>query len=89
MHRVAAHSPKPDFFASCANVAKERKRSFLRLRRASVAPTDLGFSASKSRRTPGLRREEVAAAAGAGLTWYTALEQGKPIPVSTASLCHN
>lgn len=35
------------------------------------------------RRTPGLRREEVAQLAGIGITWYTWLEQGRPIHVST------
>jgi len=34
------------------------------------------------RRTPGLRREEVAQLAGVGVTWYTWLEQGRPINVS-------
>lgn len=66
--------------------ARRELADFLRSRRASVAPADLGFPASKSRRTPGLRREEVAAAAGVGLTWYTALEQGKSIQVSASFL---
>jgi transcriptional regulator with XRE-family HTH domain len=38
------------------------------------------------RRTPGLRREEVAQLAGVGITWYTWLEQGRPINVSSQVL---
>jgi MmyB-like transcription regulator ligand binding domain/Helix-turn-helix domain len=42
--------------------------------------------AGPRRRTPGLRREEVALLAGVGVTWYTWLEQGRPINVSTQVL---
>jgi len=59
---------------------------FLRKRRARLSPADVGFPPGKGRRTLGLRREEVAALAGVGLTWYTSLEQGKDIRVSTAFL---
>src|SRR5512136_2647243 len=38
------------------------------------------------RRTPGLRREEVALLAGVGVTWYTWLEQGRPINASVQVL---
>ena len=55
---------------------------FLRQRRESLSPESVGLSAGKRRRTPGLRREEVAALAGVGLTWYTWLEQGRDISVS-------
>ena len=52
---------------------------FLRARRADLHPEDLGLDSYPLRRnTPGLRREEVAAAAGVSLTWYTRLEQGQP-----------
>lgn len=47
---------------------------------------DVGLPAGKRRRTPGLRREEVAALAGGGITWYTWLEQGRSIRVSTSFL---
>ena len=66
--------------------ARRELANFLRSRRASVAPADFGFPVSRLRRTPGLRREEVAAAAGVGLTSYTAREQGKLIQVSTSFL---
>ncbi len=59
---------------------------FLRSRRESLSPLDVGLPAGKRRRTPGLRREEVAALAGVGITWYTWLEQGRSIRVSTSFL---
>jgi len=59
---------------------------FLRRRRESLSPLDVGLPLGKRRRTPGLRREEVAALAGVGLTWYTWLEQGRDINVSSAFL---
>ncbi|MBV8067253.1 MAG: helix-turn-helix domain-containing protein [Candidatus Eremiobacteraeota bacterium] len=55
---------------------------FLRTRRAKVAPSDVGLADGARRRTPGLRREEVALLANIGTTWYTRLEQGLPINVS-------
>lgn len=59
---------------------------FLRRRRESLTPRDVGLPVGRRRRTPGLRREEVAALAGVGITWYTWLEQGRAIKVSTAFL---
>lgn len=57
---------------------------FLKTRRAKILPSQAGLPfATTRRRTPGLRREEVAQLAGVGLTWYTWLEQGRPIHVST------
>src|SRR5947207_15081093 len=50
---------------------------FLRSRRARLAPLNVGIASSGRRRTPGLRREEVAALSGVGLAWYTWLEQGR------------
>ncbi|MGC4936681.1 helix-turn-helix transcriptional regulator [Kribbella sp. DT2] len=55
---------------------------FLKARRAQVAPGAVGLPAGGRRRTPGLRREELAQLAGVGVTWYTWLEQGRPINVS-------
>jgi transcriptional regulator with XRE-family HTH domain len=55
---------------------------FLKARRARVAPEDVGLPRGGRRRTPGLRREELAQLAGVGVTWYTWLEQGRPINVS-------
>jgi transcriptional regulator with XRE-family HTH domain len=55
---------------------------FLRSRRARLSPRDLGLDTARPRRTPGLRREEVAVLAGVGTSWYTWLEQGRDINVS-------
>lgn len=59
---------------------------FLKARRAQVSPADVGLPPGPRRRTPGLRREEVAQLAGVGVTWYTWLEQGRPINVSSQVL---
>lgn len=56
---------------------------FLRTRRAKIVPSDVGLADGARRRTPGLRREEVALLANIGATWYTRLEQGQPINVSS------
>src|SRR5215212_11401014 len=55
---------------------------FLRKRRASLQPGDVGLPNGGRRRTPGLRREEVALLAGVGTTWYTWLEQGRDVRAS-------
>ncbi|WP_039802437.1 helix-turn-helix transcriptional regulator [Nocardia araoensis] len=57
-------------------------RDFLRTRRARLTPEDIGLPTVGRRRTPGLRREEVAIVAGVGVSWYTWLEQGRDITVS-------
>jgi transcriptional regulator with XRE-family HTH domain len=59
---------------------------FLKSRRMRLSPADFGFPSGDRRRTSGLRREEVVALAGVGLTWYTWLEQGKEIQVSASFL---
>jgi transcriptional regulator with XRE-family HTH domain len=60
--------------------------AFLKTRRARIAPGEVGLPAGARRRTPGLRREEVAQLAGVGVTWYTWLEQGRDINVSVQVL---
>jgi len=59
---------------------------FLKTRRAKISPLIVGLPEGSRRRTPGLRREEVAALAGIGITWYTWLEQGRQIQVSAQVL---
>jgi transcriptional regulator with XRE-family HTH domain len=59
---------------------------FLRSRRERIAPEQVGLPPASRRRTPGLRREEVATLAGVGVTWYTWLEQGRDINASTQVL---
>ncbi|WP_326600710.1 helix-turn-helix transcriptional regulator [Streptomyces sp. NBC_01803] len=70
--------------------ASDRRRlelaAFLRGRRARITPADVGMPPGLRRRTPGLRREEVAQLAGVGITWYTWLEQGRPINASAQVL---
>jgi hypothetical protein len=64
----------------------ERRRSeladFLRRKRESITPADVGLPNGGRRRTPGLRREEVAQLADVGTTWYTWLEQGRDVRAS-------
>lgn len=55
---------------------------FLRSRRERIKPPEELLELHPRRRTPGLRREEVASQAGVGISWYTWLEQGRDINVS-------
>jgi transcriptional regulator with XRE-family HTH domain len=64
------------------NGRRHELSDFLRTRRAKIVPSDVGLADGARRRTPGLRREEVALLANIGTTWYTRLEQGLPINVS-------
>jgi transcriptional regulator with XRE-family HTH domain len=59
---------------------------FLRSRRARVQPDDLGLSSYGRRRVPGLRREELAQAAGVSVDYYVRLEQGRTPNVSDSVL---
>ncbi len=61
---------------------REQLAAFLRSRRERLAPVDAGLVAGPRRRTPGLRREEVAQLSGVSVTWYTWLEQARDITVS-------
>ena len=69
-----------------AGAAAESRRhelaSFLRSRRERISPEQVGLPPGRRRRTPGLRREEVAQLAAVGVTWYTWLEQARDIQVS-------
>ncbi|MCU1603144.1 MAG: family transcriptional regulator [Frankiales bacterium] len=67
-------------------VNHEELAGFLRSRRERITPEAVGLATYGRRRTPGLRREEVAQLAGVGVTWYTWLEQGRDINVSTQVL---
>ena len=60
--------------------------TFLRSRRERLKPEDVGLPPANRRRTPGLRREEVAVLAGVSTTWYTYLEQGRGRDVSPSVL---
>jgi transcriptional regulator with XRE-family HTH domain len=61
---------------------RERRQAladFLRRRRASLSPAAVGLPAGVRRRTPGLRREEVAELANIGTSWYVWLEQARDV----------
>lgn len=68
-------------------LARRREiRRFLMARRGAISPEEVGLPGGQRRRTAGLRREELAALAGVGVTWYTWLEQGRDIRVSPGTL---
>lgn len=72
--------------------ATQRKRKppllgeFLRAHRARLRPEEVGLPQRVRRRTPGLRREEVAQLCGISPTWYTWIEQGRTSAVSAQTL---
>lgn len=59
---------------------------FLRSRRQKLRPKAMGLQAGRRRRTPGLRREEVAELAGIGVDWYIRLEQGRSVSPSATTV---
>lgn len=63
-------------------VRRRALAGFLRSRRERISPEQVGLPEGGRRRTPGLRREEVAQLAAVGVTWYTWLEQGRDINAS-------
>jgi hypothetical protein len=65
---------------------REELKNFLRSRRERLSPSEFGFAEGTRRRTPGLRRDEVALLANIGTTTYTFLEQGRDINVSSSVL---
>jgi transcriptional regulator with XRE-family HTH domain len=75
-----------DIRAAARTTRRSELGAFLKSRRARISPEDVGLAPGPRRRTPGLRREEVAQLAGVGVTWYTWLEQGRPINVSVQVL---
>lgn len=69
----------PEKRSSQNSIRQREFGAFLRSRREKMTPSDAGLSNGFRRRTPGLRREEVAFLAGVGTTWYTWLEQGRDV----------
>jgi transcriptional regulator with XRE-family HTH domain len=59
---------------------------FVRAQRERLTPAAAGIPPGGRRRTPGLRREEVAQLAGLSVTWYTWLEQGREISLSSSTV---
>lgn len=74
-------------------LSDDRRReiaAFLRIRRMRLQPEDVGLPRGMRRRTPGLRREEVAALANVSTEWYTWLEQARdvrPSPDTIRRIC--
>ncbi|GEC05935.1 DNA-binding protein [Streptomyces spinoverrucosus] len=69
-----------------AEIRRHELAAFLRSRRERITPEQVGLPRGRRRRTPGLRREEVAQLSAVGVTWYTWLEQARDIQVSVQVL---
>ncbi|MGW3492219.1 helix-turn-helix transcriptional regulator [Streptomyces sp. NPDC001020] len=67
-------------------IRRHELAAFLRHRREHITPEQVGLPRGRRRRTPGLRREEVAQLSAVGVTWYTWLEQARDIQVSVQVL---
>ncbi|MEU2741437.1 helix-turn-helix transcriptional regulator [Streptomyces sp. NPDC007095] len=65
-----------------SEIRRHELATFLRNRRERITPEQVGLPRGHRRRTPGLRREEVAQLSAVGVTWYTWLEQARDIQVS-------
>ncbi|MFJ8794634.1 helix-turn-helix transcriptional regulator [Streptomyces sp. NPDC102462] len=72
--------------AQGAEIRRHELAAFLRSRRERITPEQVGLPRGVRRRTPGLRREEVAQLSAVGVTWYTWLEQARDIQVSVQVL---
>jgi transcriptional regulator with XRE-family HTH domain len=81
LERTPTTSPR-DLVTRGDELRRRELAAFLRNRRERIRPEQVGLPPSRRRRTPGLRREEVAQLAGVGVTWYTWLEQGRDINAS-------
>jgi transcriptional regulator with XRE-family HTH domain len=68
------------------NTRLDELAQFLRTRRARISPEQVGLPNTGRRRTPGLRRGEVALLSGVSVDWYTWLEQARNIQVSAQVL---
>ena len=65
---------------------KNELGNLLRSRRRALSPVEIGVTDTSRRKTPGLRREEVAELAGISVDWYTRLEQGRDVTPSPGTL---
>ncbi|NSC21630.1 helix-turn-helix domain-containing protein [Streptomyces albus subsp. chlorinus] len=86
--RAPEPTPEPAPGAAWAADSERREElaAFLRSRRERITPEQVGLPRGPRRRTPGLRREEVAHLSAVGVTWYTWLEQARDIQVSAQVL---
>src|SRR5712672_1679873 len=69
-----------------ADPTRSELGDFLRSRREKLSPKTVGLPNRRRRRTPGLRREEVAELAGIGVDWYVRLEQGRAVRPSVTTI---
>ncbi|MBN0048253.1 helix-turn-helix domain-containing protein [Streptomyces actuosus] len=84
---ILAQETQPAGTAShSTEIRRHELAAFLRSRRERIAPEQVGLPRGRRRRTPGLRREEVAQLSAVGVTWYTWLEQARDIQVSVQVL---
>jgi transcriptional regulator with XRE-family HTH domain len=84
---MSSDTPTASHASSSAEGAALRRHAlgdFVRNARARITPQMAGLPAGLRRRTPGLRREEVAQLCGISVTWYTWIEQGREVSVSPA-----
>jgi hypothetical protein len=86
MAQETATPQAPPRGATVAAVRRHELAAFLRHRREHITPEQVGLPRGRRRRTPGLRREEVAQLSAVGVTWYTWLEQARDIQVSVQVL---
>src|SRR5262249_29914315 len=92
LHRCQTHSYpgiNATMIRSSADSSQDQRRElgdFVRAQREKLQATALGLPAGTRRRTPGLRREEVAQLCGLSVTWYTWLEQGRDMSLSPMAL---
>ncbi|MGQ4514180.1 MmyB family transcriptional regulator [Streptomyces sp. DW26H14] len=83
---TAAKAARGDEGHQAPDVRRRELAEFLRSRRERITPQQVGLAPGTRRRTPGLRREEVAYLSAVGVTWYTWLEQARDIQVSAQVL---
>jgi len=69
-----------------ASITRRALAEFVRAHRLRLTPAAAGLPAGPRRRTPGLRREEVAQLAGISATWYSWIEQARDVSVSPGAL---
>lgn len=75
---------RPSF--QSAEARRQALGDFLRAQRERLTPAEAGLGTGGRRRTPGLRREEVAQLGGVSATWYTWIEQGREVSASATAL---
>lgn len=74
-----SHQP---VYSGRQKVSSNKLGAFVRAHRERISPETFGLSGAGRRRTPGLRREELATLCGVSTTWLTWLEQGRPVSAS-------